>query len=755
MIRKYDVELDGQRDFYKNYLKRIDKTLSIDDVLINNTDGIINGNILEFKLKINDINSVLFQTIKYLSSMRIQGKSIPKNIILISLNDGLAYVYDSGDYFDEIHKVYSGGSSKENTGFIANDYLKRLEYVEKGLDEEELIKLLKENYYTKINIDENCIVGWAERFYKENPSAKKSDFIGDLEGKVKIVGEIRQPNKFKDYINQYEGSNNVKFQYLMNKLNDTMQKKNLGAFYTPELYVKKALELVREAIKRVPCGNDYIILDRCAGTGNLEKLMTEEELSHCVLSTIEYYEYKVLLELLGDKVRHIVPPTEKEDTFNMGLVKGADALSEEYINNPIIKQYIDNPNCTIIMFENPPYSEVNGTTMGEGKKANWKQSFVANEMKKEVKGAALNDLANLFIWSAFKYYLRQDTDSYIVFSPIKYWKAHKLVKQKFGNGFAFNRRHFHTKIDACISCIDWKNIKDNKVEFDLEAFNIVENKLHNEGKISIKQIDNTISKYYDKRKFDDAIDGIATELNGIESKKEKISVIKKYNPNIIGYVVANGTGFDNPDLNSGLTIAGRYDGHGEFLRKDNFLEILPIFSATRYIKYDRDWKARAMIMKSADKYSEYLKNVQDGKLKDFLLKNLLFICFEPQNHMRSLNGSDGRFYRNELCLDTTNGETIASNYLKDLSYNEDEKNLVKVWKQILEQAKKTKEYNKEFTYGLYQIDEELNTDYKDEKNKTVYNYPELNGHIKTLKTLLKNYYLNEIVPVLFEYEFLK
>lgn len=755
MIRKYDVELDGQRDFYKNYLKRIDKTLSIDDVLINNTDGIINGNILEFKLKINDINSVLFQTIKYLSSMRIQGKSIPKNIILISLNDGLAYVYDSGDYFDEIHKVYSGGSSKENTGFIANDYLKRLEYVEKGLDEEELIKLLKENYYTKINIDENCIVGWAERFYKENPSAKKSDFIGDLEGKVKIVGEIRQPNKFKDYINQYEGSNNVKFQYLMDKLNDTMQKKNLGAFYTPELYVKKALELVREAIKRVPCGNDYIILDRCAGTGNLEKLMTEEELSHCVLSTIEYYEYKVLLELLGDKVRHIVPPTEKEDTFNMGLVKGADALSEEYINNPIIKQYIDNPNCTIIMFENPPYSEVNGTTMGEGKKANWKQSFVANEMKKEVKGAALNDLANLFIWSAFKYYLRQDTDSYIVFSPIKYWKAHKLVKQKFGNGFAFNRRHFHTKIDACISCIDWKNIKDNKVEFDLEAFNIVENKLHNEGKISIKQIDNTISKYYDKRKFDDAIDGIATELNGIESKKEKISVIKKYNPNIIGYVVANGTGFDNPDLNSGLTIAGRYDGHGEFLRKDNFLEILPIFSATRYIKYDRDWKARAMIMKSADKYSEYLKNVQDGKLKDFLLKNLLFICFEPQNHMRSLNGSDGRFYRNELCLDTTNGETIASNYLKDLSYNEDEKNLVKVWKQILEQAKKTKEYNKEFTYGLYQIDEELNTDYKDEKNKTVYNYPELNGHIKTLKTLLKNYYLNEIVPVLFEYEFLK
>ena len=92
------------------------------------------------------------------------------------------------------------------------------------------------------------------------------------------------------------------------------------------------------------------------------------------------------MELLGDKVRHIVPPTEKEDTFNMGLVRGADALSKEYIENPVIKQYIDNPKCTIIMFENPPYSETNGLTLGEGKKAKWKESFVVEEMKKEIKG---------------------------------------------------------------------------------------------------------------------------------------------------------------------------------------------------------------------------------------------------------------------------------------------------------------------------------------------------------------------------------
>ena len=101
----------------------------------------------------------------------------------------------------------------------------------------------------------------------------------------------------------------------------------------------------------------WFIIDRCAGTGNLESELTDEELSHCIVSTVEYYEYKVLLELLGSKVRHIIPPTDTKDTFKAGLVNGADALSKEYIENPIIKQYIDNPKCTIILFENPPYAE--------------------------------------------------------------------------------------------------------------------------------------------------------------------------------------------------------------------------------------------------------------------------------------------------------------------------------------------------------------------------------------------------------------
>ncbi|MBQ3040989.1 MAG: hypothetical protein IJD42_05245 [Clostridia bacterium] len=764
MIKKFNVELEGQLEFYEQYLKVVNPNLTYEDIFRNNSDGILNANLLEFKLNITDLNACLFQAIKYLSSMRIKGEPIPSNILLVSLNTATIYLYKSEDYLDEIEKVYIGGASRKNVGFFAKDYVSKLEYGENQSDEFSLIQLLRENKYTKIHIDENCIVGWAEKYYRENPQARKADFIGDTTGKVRIIGEIREPDKFKEYIYPYAGKNNVRFQYLMDRLNDALQKKNLGAFYTPEPYVDKSIELVRQAIARVPQGNDYIILDRCAGTGNLEKRLTDEELSHCIVSTIEYYEYKVLLELLGSKVRYIIPPTEKEDTFNMGLVRGADALSEEYINNPVIKQYIDNPKCTVILFENPPYVETTSLEHQRTKQSvtssAWKNTFVVKEMKKEVKGAVSNDLSNAFIWSAFKYYLRQPTDSYVVYSPVKYWKSQHLINKEFLSGFAFNRRHFHTHIDACIMCALWSNVDANIEAIKITGYDIMaNNRLSLPVELSIVRVHELFStKYYNKENFEEfSYDGILTGLNGLEADSDvKCRIKPLYSKEMLGYLVADSVGFDNPDAKSSLLVAGRYNGNGCYLKRDDYLSKLPMFCASRYILYNREWTERARIMKSADGADKFFNDVKNGKLNQFLLKCLVFTCFEMQNHMRTFIGSDNRFYRNELCLDITNGETIASKDLKKIKIGEKENELFEMWKALLKWAKKTKNYNPTFTYGVYQIFAELNTFTRDEEtgeNKP--DYPELNGALKSLKQKVKEYYITEIVPTLFEYEFLK
>ena len=95
--------------------------------------------------------------------------------------------------------------------------------------------------------------------------------ISKKEFKIKIKVEIRELKHFKGLILPYEGKTNEKFKDLMDCLNDRLKKKDLGAFYTPKPYCEKAAELVKMAVDRVPDGNDYIILDRCAGIGNLEE----------------------------------------------------------------------------------------------------------------------------------------------------------------------------------------------------------------------------------------------------------------------------------------------------------------------------------------------------------------------------------------------------------------------------------------------------------------------------------------------------
>ena len=754
-------ETPEQDKFYETFLPRVDPTKTRDEILSDSNDGVLNGNLLEFKRNATDLNAHLFQCIKYLSARRIKGKPVPATILLIDLGAATVRRYNAEDYLADIEKVYFGGASKNNAGFFGGDAVETINYRD-PMGTERLVTLLKQKNFLRIHIDENCIVGWAEHFYRVVPSARKEDFIGDDTGEHKTVGEIRNPSVFKEYLYPYEGETNVRFKYLMDKLNDHQQKKDLGAFYTPDAYAKKSLGLVRAAIARVPAGNDYIILDRCAGTGNLEAGLTEEELSHCIVSTVEYYEYKVLLELLGANVRHIIPPVETTDTFRAGLVAGADALSREYIENPIIKQYLDDPNCTVILFENPPYAEttsIENQKRGLGARATWKQSYVVSEMKKDIKGAASNDLGNAFIWSAFKYYLRQPTDGYIVYSPAKYWKAQHLIDRKFMGGFAFNRHHFHTNYDACIMCVWWGNEEGQEDCLSLQAFDLDQNDPIPCGTLGIKKLHSIFSqKYYDKIPLRNATnDGILTGLNGLEAEtgvKRRIHPL--YSDEMLGYLVADSVGFDNPDAKSSLLVAGRYNGNGFFLRKDNYLEKLPMFCASRYITYNRAWTERGRIMKSADGATRFYADVKSGKLYPILLKCLLFTCLEMQNHMRTFTGSDGRFYRNELCLDGTNGETIALRGLKNFVPNEREKVLFSQWEKVLAWAKKADGYDPSLTYGVYQIYAELDTFRQDDvSGERIYDFPELHSALTSLKTAVKDYYLTEIVPFLFEYEFLK
>lgn len=753
--KKYNIEKEGQQDFFDNFHIDYQGDAS---VLVDNTDGVYHGNILEFKLNISNTGKVLLQAIKYLSKMRIKGESVPARILLIDLNATKVYVYRSADYIDDIQKVYVGAASKGNDTFAKNvSPAEVYDYSEMtGAAAVQKILKNKEGWYIPIDIDENCIVGWAERYYRELPTASKGDFLGDGKGRLNLKGEIRAPKHFAGLINPYTEETNEKFKYLMDCLNDRLSKKDLGAFYTPEPYCQKAAELVEKAVARVPEGNDYIILDRCAGTGNLEAALYgrydrngDELIAHCVVSTYEYYEYKVLLERIGQDVRDIIPPTEANVVYENGKISNADAMSLEYIENPLIKQYVDNPKCTIILFENPPYRDITAQDKTTIKTKSFVYSqFVAHGSD----NASHRDLANLFIWSGFNFYMRQDTDSYIVFSPVKYFKSLSFINATFVCGFAFNRKHFHAT-DSVISCVYWENKPALFRTGILKSFDCNGDSLVACPNIVIRKAEKGLVPFSDKRTFDSDIFTNVAVNNG--DGAESFRVIDnnvRYNNNIVGYLRA--TSFNLNANSRCLTRTITYDAlaqhYGFYLRGDNYKDKLPLW-VSKLFPQDA-WYEKDVYFTTSDGGDAYTHDPQ------FLKSCLIYTCLSNQNKCLSFNGSDGRYYRNELCLDKTNGDTVASSDLKNMTLDDDEKKLMFLWKSILSEAKKTANYNSALTYGIYQISLELNTSHKEgtgTSERIVYDYPELNSYLTSLRDNLKLYYKSHITAKMFKYELLK
>ena len=737
-MKIYATEREGQEAFFKNF------GINPESALIENTDGVWNGNLLEFKKTISDTGKVLFQCVKYLSKLRISGRSVPRNIVMVDLNRRIAYVYDAQDFYEEIHIVYCGSASLNNDGFNAKGIApKKIDYAD-SLGADELKQILRSDEYVKIRIDENCIVGWAERYYRENPKASKGSFIGD-DGEYSCEGEIRRPVVFKRFIVPYEGETNEKFKYLMDKLNDRLKKKKLGAFYTPEAYAEKAHELLQMAIARVPEGNDYVIIDRCAGTGNLEAVFTDEELSHCILSTYEYFEYKVLFERLGDKVRHIVPPTEQNIDYVDGLIVNADAMSKEFIENPVIRRYVDDQKVTVIMYENPPYRDDTADNKGT-KKVKVTESYIMEEMTKKFNGSAATarELSNLFIWSAFKYYMKKKEDSYVVFSPIKYWKSEHILSKKCVKGFMFNREHFHAT-PSVISCILWSNENEQIREISLEAIDIIDGRLSRIGDKKVKIVERKFTQeFYDGRKFDNDVSStVYLDSSGTPGNPAKYTKAGIYNDNIVGFLMAKNFAID--PMNRGLIRTNPINSPATFaVRSDNYLTKLPLFCAKMFPQ-DK-WYEKDVYFTTADGGDRYTRD------NDFLKSCLIYTCLSRYNKCLSFNGSDGRFYRNELCF---HKDAIANVDLKKFKLDADEKELLEVWGRVLDKAEKTGKMVDSFTYGPYQIEQEINTFVKTEDGKNVYDYPELNSELNTLKVLLKKYYTTHIREKMFEYELVK
>ena len=96
--------------------------------LLTITTGLSTETCLNLNCTFTDLNAVLFQCIKFLSTLRVKGKPVPANILIIDVNTACVWLYRSAPYLADIEKLYSGGASKDNSGFIGGNAEKVLHY---------------------------------------------------------------------------------------------------------------------------------------------------------------------------------------------------------------------------------------------------------------------------------------------------------------------------------------------------------------------------------------------------------------------------------------------------------------------------------------------------------------------------------------------------------------------------------------------------------------------------------------------------
>ena len=727
----YRSEIEGMIDFYTEigYDGKVDYSCSTDGrLMIGNELGALN----EFKLNPVSPIDVFNQMKRYVISLNAKAKPLPLYGIYICLNSHEYQIFKLDSDFE--HSYFTELKKWENP----NDIKQYMEYTD-----------------TQFGwIEPNSIVAYNDLYFKNNKvkkttSKKKNDFSSitailkgqkvdtDRLSKDQFIEELRNPCYLPIIPYQWDETGDME-RRMLDCIGASQLKKRLGAFFTPKAYAEKAAEYVKNIVANLsPDTEDYLIIDRCAGTGSLEESFTDEMLSHTILNTIVLSESSTLHGFYSGRVFAILP--ENMETDEEGLFIHGDALEKSF--NESLKEIIEAYRATckengkelrLIFFENPPYAEPSGEATRSGNTQHGTtNNYISSLMKKDKKviGRAITDLANKFIWSAFNYF---DCDHYVVFAPIKYWKNQNLINEKFVEGFIGNRAEFHAT-ESAAPVIHWENVHNNvsTEEINMEVYDIVNDCLCKKDNVVIKKINSSIIN-------------LLSDDNSRNTQQQLIAIITPH----------GGTPDFKHDALTNFHLKS-FNGRETKMGKDNILQAVPLFAANCY--ECKDFTEKEILMKSGDGGLVYMEDRQ------FLLDCFVWCGLSDKN--KCISNDE---LKNEYCFcQNTKADSILEEY--EILHSPRYAGLLNRWKSILHEAEETEEYNpdEEYTYGLYQLNEEVNITgiCKDDEGRVITDktgkpkqgiiHPELDSQIKLLKADLKNFYNEKIAPKLFEYQLLK
>ena len=535
-------EVAGQRVFYVFLRQKGYKNITPENMDKNQSDGIIGNAIIECKLNENEGGGAkkayqeLYETIPI--RLKQKGEKIPYYRIYVELETFLVEVYDC---HCELIEQFDWYEESDKFRRFFDDTQESYEYdlSEEHVDLVEVIQNIYKVFDTKEKIDaydvlQKGVIGWFKPF------------------------DISKHNINKLILNN-------------DRMNEKYVQKMQGAFFTPSKYVKISTQYVNNAIKlaKEDGYDDYVIIDRCTGVGNLESQFEQGVYSHMILGTINE------AEALTANIR-----------FNgLAKVNVLDSLSKngvDWFNKAIFEYQEKNKvkKLAVIFLENPPYAQTNSNKEG-GIKSRYTKTWVHQQM--EFGG---EDLDEQFVFSAFKYF---DIYAYIHYGPIKIWKSRNLVNKEVVECYLCNKKFFNAS-EAAIALMHWTN-KDKHYE-ELHFKNDIDDDF------VVKKVHKTISDLYTN-------DGTENGVCVIEARNFS---------------------FSSPRLTGSINTTEKYGK--KWVSQENLLKVIPLFCVSRdemsetgmLIDRTKDYRIIDTVYKSADGGVAYQKD--ENFLQDCLLYTL-------------------------------------------------------------------------------------------------------------------------------------
>ncbi|UUD35549.1 hypothetical protein NPA07_01600 [Mycoplasmopsis caviae] len=705
------------------------------------TDGIHNGVLFEFKKNLTNqtVYRAFGESLSYLRKFNNDGlKKIPRWICIATFDSKKYWLIDANNFKEFIYDqkyedLYNIPSNSPHTF--------TLEPAGIWLDPDDLLEKVKpregEEKYLKTRLNLHNFSKINDYFYKNNDltNDEPSVFIKELVKGIDIQECLLNSGYDKNDKDYEIKINNLKIS--LEKLNNSkkiidwvepvfitdmqeiiakkwdhvggeLSRKKRGAFFTPPEYCKKMQHYLLNCINE--CKNNlvpYLIIDRCAGSGNLEKGLPDDVLKNVILNTYEFCEWVHLGYNFNSKVKCIRPPyisARLSDVYiDENLMQSGDALTKEFnlwLDNEIKEWRNQNPNGKIIFYENPPFRDATANSHGKGESV--KQNFVIEKALEEgFTRQQIRDISTQFIYSANS--LMKNGDEYCLISPIKYWKWN-YINFEFVEGFISNRKHYNATTGG-LPIIRWR--KGTNMTSIIKLENAI-----------LKQIKNRVSEFSIEE--DDYEDNVYAKLF--------IGNMAVHNGNIL-------TNFETERYsNKAFKVSNKN------IQKISVLNCLNSWSSQNYIIDP------LTIMKSADKQHQAWED------KLFLNDCLFWTLYTNKNYC--VSNSD---VINEICPEGLAFKKLNLYFCQGDEY----KRIFKIWENIMNSTRNSKMYKPRYKYGLNQIMKEINIkvfSYKDKFGKDHYKFfddGDLNGLIIALKEELKIFYNEKILPKLFEYELLK